>query len=296
MTNAITIRPFTDQTAYLNYIDQQVRHALTEDIGEGDLTAALVPQDEYAKAKIIVREPAIICGIDWVNACFKQVDVNTQVEWLVKEGDAVEPNQTMCVVSGLAKSLLTAERCALNFLQTLSGTATITNQYAKAIAGTNASILDTRKTIPQYRLAQKYAVNIGGGANQRIALYDGILIKENHIEAAGSIANVLKAAFQLDAQTKRAISIQIEVENQTQLKEALAAGANSILLDNFDLPALKAAVLWNQSTAKPALLEASGNVTLNNVRDIALTGVDRISTGAITKHVQAIDLSMRFIP
>lgn len=295
MTNLTTIRPFTDQTAYLNYIDKQVRSALAEDIGEGDLTAALVPQNEHAKATILVRESAIICGIDWVNASFKQVDANTKIEWLVKEGDAVEANQQLCMVSGLAKSLLTAERCALNFLQTLSGTASITHQYAKAIVGTNATIFDTRKTIPQYRLAQKYAVNIGGGANQRIALYDGILIKENHIEAAGSIANVLAAAFQLDANTTRDISIQIEVENQMQLKEALAAGANSILLDNFDLPTLKAAVLLNQSTAKPALLEASGNVTLENVRDIALTGVDRISTGAITKHVQAIDLSMRFI-
>jgi nicotinate-nucleotide pyrophosphorylase (carboxylating) len=288
-------RPFNDQEDFSQYVSAQVKAALSEDIGDGDLTAALVPHDQIEEATIIVRELAVICGVAWATACFKQVDENIDIEWLVQDGDKVVPDQLLCKMKGLARSLLTAERCALNFLQTLSGTATETNHYAAAIADTKATVLDTRKTIPLFRLAQKYAVNVGGGANQRIALYDGILIKENHIAAAGSIANVLKEAFALDAKTPKDISIQIEVENMVQLKQALNAGAPSVLLDNFSVEALKAAVILNEQSDKPALLEASGGITLDSIREIALTGVDRISTGALTKHVQAIDLSMRFV-
>lgn len=267
----------------------QVQAALDEDIGTGDLTAQLVPAGQMVNATIIVREPAIICGIDWATACFAGVDSHVKVDWLVTEGERVEANQVLCELSGAARSLLTAERCALNFLQTLSATATETRKYVDAIAGTHAKILDTRKTIPSLRLAQKYAVTVGAGQNQRLALYDGILIKENHIAAAGSINAVMQQAFALNAGK----SIQIEVENLSQLQEALNAGATSILLDNFSTSLLKDAVSINKSASKQAILEASGGITLENVRDIALTGVDRISIGAITKNVQAIDLSMR---
>lgn len=288
--------PFVNQAQYLQYIHQQMSQALLEDIGTGDLTAALVPENELASATIIVREAAVICGIDWVNACFKQIDASIHIDWQVKEGEEVSVDQMICTIKGQARSLLTAERCALNFLQTLSGTATSTHVYVKAIAGTKAKVLDTRKTIPQLRLAQKYAVNIGGGENQRLALYDGILIKENHIAAAGSIRNALANAFTLQTQLTYPITIQIEVENLIQLEEALDAQATSILLDNFDPKALIEAVKRNQMRKNPALLEASGGITLVNIRDIALTGVDRISIGAMTKHLQSIDFSMRFLP
>lgn len=290
----MTRLPFKNEAHYLNYIQNQVTAALEEDIGTGDVTASLVPQTQIATANIYVREQAVICGIDWVNACFKQVDSNIQVTWHVTEGQAVQADQLLCSLTGLASHLLTAERCALNFLQTLSGTATETHQYASIIADTNATILDTRKTIPLYRLAQKYAVNVGGGANQRIALYDGILIKENHIAAAGSIEAVLKQAFDVQAKNSGQITVQIEVESLAQMQTALTAGAPNILLDNFDLHMLKEAVSINKASPKPALLEASGGITLATVRAIAETGVDRISTGALTKHVTAIDLSMRF--
>lgn len=286
--------PFKNKSAYLEYIETQVRAALAEDIGAGDVTAALVPSDEVATATILAREPAIICGIDWVQTSFQQVDKTIQIKWHVNEGEQVKADQTLCTLTGLARSLLTAERCALNFLQTLSGTATETNRYASLIADTKAKVLDTRKTIPLYRLAQKYAVNVGGGANQRIALYDGILIKENHIAAAGSIEAVLEQAFALQAAHVDDISIQIEVESLTQMQTALAANAPSILLDNFDVDMLKTAVAINQKQANPALLEASGGITLDTIGAIAQTGVDRISTGSLTKHVTAIDLSMRF--
>ncbi len=290
----MTHLPFINQAAYQHYIDEQVKAALAEDIGTGDVTAALVPADEVATATIIARESAVICGIDWVQACFNQVDKNIRIDWAVKEGELVKANQTLCKLTGLARNLLTAERCALNFLQTLSGTATETQRYANLIADTKAKVLDTRKTIPLYRLAQKYAVNVGGGANQRIALYDGILIKENHIAAAGSIDTVLKQAFALQAEHSEPITIQIEVESLAQMQTALEVNAPSILLDNFDLEMLKTAVAINQKRAKPALLEASGGITLDTVHAIAKTGVDRISTGSLTKHVTAIDLSMRF--
>lgn len=270
-------------------VSKQVQAALEEDIGSGDLTAQLVPAKQQVSATIIVRESAIICGIDWVNACFKQIDANVNIIWHVVEGRRVQANQVLCSIKGLARTLLTGERCALNFLQTLSATATETRKYVDAIAGTHAQILDTRKTIPNLRLAQKYAVTIGGGHNQRLALYDGILIKENHIAAAGSISAVMVQAFALGTNK----SIQIEVENLNQLQEALDAGTTSILLDNFNTALLCEAVHLNEQSGKLAILEASGGITLENVRGIALTGVDRISIGAITKNVYAIDLSMR---
>jgi len=231
----------------------------------------------------------VICGTAWTEACFKLVNQNTDIHWFIKEGDRVEPNQVICEINGLARNLLTAERCALNFLQTLSATATETKRYVNAISGTQARILDTRKTIPQLRLAQKYAVTIGGGLNQRLALYDGILIKENHIAAAGSIPAVMQKAFALNSEK----SIQIEVETLSQLETALTAGAENILLDNFSIDQLIQAVNINKLHNQPAILEASGGIHLDNVRDIALTGVDRISIGALTKNIHAIDLSMR---
>ncbi len=275
--------------AFNTLVQHQVQTALKEDVGTGDLTALLVPANQLARATVIARETAIICGIDWVNACFKLVDANVNIRWLVAEGDRVQAQQVLCEINGLARSLLTSERCALNFLQTLSATATETRKYVDAIAGSNAKILDTRKTIPNLRLAQKYAVTVGGGHNQRLALYDGILIKENHIAAAGSIGAVMQAAFALNASK----SIQIEVESLDELKQALDAGATSILLDNFSNNLLTEAVEINVNYGKQAVLEASGGITLENVREIALTGVDRISIGSLTKNIHAIDLSMR---
>jgi nicotinate-nucleotide pyrophosphorylase (carboxylating) len=277
--------------AFNQLVLKQVQAALEEDVGAGDLTASLVPAAQQVTATIIARETAVICGIPWVQTCFNQVDANIKINWQVTEGECVQANQVLCEITGPARALLTAERCALNFLQTLSSTATETRKYVDAIAGTQSQILDTRKTIPNLRLAQKYAVTIGGGHNQRLALYDGILIKENHIAAAGSISAVMAQAFALNSGK----SIQIEVENMPQLKEALAAGATSILLDNFSTEQLTEAVHFNQQSGKRAVLEASGGIGLKNVREIALTGVDRISIGAITKNVQAIDLSMRVI-
>lgn len=275
--------------AFHQLVLKQVIAALDEDVGAGDFTALLVPASQQVTATIIARETAIICGIPWVQACFNQVDKNVKINWKVAEGERVQANQVLCEITGLTRSLLTTERCALNFLQTLSATATETRKYVDAIAGTQSQILDTRKTIPSLRLAQKYAVTIGGGHNQRLALYDGILIKENHIVAAGSVGAVMAQAFSLNSGK----SIQIEVENISQLKEALAAGATSILLDNFSTKQLAEAVSFNQQSGKLAVLEASGGIGLKNVREIALTGVDRISIGAITKNIQAIDLSMR---
>ena len=276
--------------AFNDLVSANVALALAEDIGTGDLTAALIPASQQAQATIISREYAVICGIDWVNACFHQLDKNIKINWLVNEGEKIATNQLLCEISGNARALLTAERCALNFLQTLSAVATQTQEFVKAIAETNigskAQILDTRKTLPGLRLAQKYAVTVGGGANQRLALYDGILIKENHIAAAGSIAAALSLAHQLN----KNVSIQIEVENLDELQQALRAGAASILLDNFTLSDMKKAVQLNNGKA---LLEASGNVNMRTVRAIAETGVDRISIGSLTKNIRAIDLSLR---
>lgn len=270
---------------FTDLVQSQVATALAEDLGTGDLTASLVP-DSKATATIVSRQQAVICGIDWANACFLQLDSNTQIEWHVEEGKHVNANQTLCTITGQAKTLLSAERCALNFLQLLSAIATQTKAYVDLVHGLKAQILDTRKTIPGLRLVQKYAVTVGGGFNQRIALYDGILIKENHITSAGSITAALEQAFALHAD----VPIQIEVESLSELKEALEAGAASILLDDFTLADMRSAV---EMTAGRALLEASGNVNLQTVRQIAETGVDRISVGALTKNIQAIDLSMR---
>ena len=277
-------------------IKANVHAAIIEDLsGAGinakDFTAKLIVPNQIAQASIISREPAVICGIPWVEECFKQIAPSVAIIWQVKEGESVKANQTLCKLNGKAHEMLSAERCALNFLQTLSATATATKLYVEAISGTNARILDTRKTIPSLRIAQKYAVTVGGGLNQRIGLYDGILIKENHIAAAGSIEAVLAKANKIAAQQGNSLSIQIEVENLAELESALNAGAKLILLDNFDTITLKAAVTLNSNRA---ILEASGGIDLSNVREIALTGVDRISIGSLTKNIQAIDLSMRF--
>lgn len=276
--------------AFQALVEQDVKHAMAEDVGSGDLTASLIPIDKQAQATIITRGDAIICGIDWANGCFKQVDSSIKIKWLVNEGEKISANQLLCEISGNARGLLTAERCALNFLQLLSAVATETRKFVMAVSGTKAQILDTRKTIPGLRLAQKYAVTVGGGANQRLALYDGVLIKENHIAAAGSIDAALQLAMTQHPNT----SIQIEVENADQLKQALEAGATSILLDNFGLKEMKEAVELNKSiNFGHAKLEASGGVNLSSARAIALTGVDRISIGSLTKNIHAIDLSLR---
>ena len=272
--------------AFADLVNQSVFTAMLEDIGNGDLTALLIPETNHAEATIISREDAVICGIDWVAACFHYVNKDIKIKWLVNEGEKVSANQLLCKISGNACAILTAERCALNFLQTLSAVATHTRLYVLAASGTKVEILDTRKTIPGLRLAQKYAVTVGGGSNQRLALYDGILIKENHIAAAGGIAAALEQAKSLNKNT----NIQIEIENLDELNQALAAGATSILLDNFSIPDMREAVIINQGRAK---LEASGNVNLSSLRAIALTGVDRISIGALTKNIRAIDLSLR---
>ena len=277
-------------------IKANVHAAIIEDLsGAGidakDFTAKLIAPNELAQASIISREPAVICGIPWVEECFQQIAPSVVISWQVKEGQSVKANQTLCALKGKAREMLSAERCALNFLQTLSATATATKQYVEAIKGTKARILDTRKTIPGLRIAQKYAVTVGGGCNQRIGLYDGILIKENHIAAAGSIPAVLAEANKIASEQGNNLSIQIEVENLTELESALNAGAKLILLDNFDKALLKEAVILNSNRA---ILEASGGIDLSNVREIALTGVDRISIGSLTKNIQAIDLSMRF--
>jgi nicotinate-nucleotide pyrophosphorylase (carboxylating) len=264
-----------------------VARALEEDVGSGDLTALLIPATKTARARVITREPAVIAGRPWFDACFQSLDLGCVIDWRVTEGDQVAAGAVLAEVSGNARALLTAERPALNFLQTLSAVATATRPYVEAVRGTHAAIMDTRKTLPGLRLAEKYAVRVGGGQNQRVGLYDGILIKENHIMAAGGIAPALEAAFDLAGGK---VGVQIEVENLDELGQALAAGAPLILLDNFSLADMRHAV---QVTHGRALLEASGNITLDTVRAVAETGVDRISIGSLTKHIRAVDLSMR---
>ncbi|BCO31609.1 nicotinate-nucleotide pyrophosphorylase [carboxylating] [Thiohalobacter sp. COW1] len=275
----------------LEALDQQVhalvRRVLEEDVGGGDLTAALIPETAEARARIISREPAVLCGRDWVNAVFAAVDDRIRIDWLAADGDRVEPDQPLCRLQGPARGLLTGERAALNLLQTLSGTATLARRYADAVAGLPVRLLDTRKTLPGLRHAQKYAVRCGGCHNHRLGLYDGILIKENHIAAAGSIAAAIGQARRLHA----SLPVEIEVEDLDQLEAAITAGADIVLLDNFDLARLRAAVELNLDRVQ---LEASGGVNLETVRAIAETGVDRISVGNLTKDVQAVDLSMRF--
>nr|WP_314899226.1 carboxylating nicotinate-nucleotide diphosphorylase [uncultured Deefgea sp.] len=270
-------------------IAANVAAALTEDIGDCDWTAQLIPVQQVGKAKIVLRENAVICGQAWFNEVFRQVDAAVSVNWKVAEGEYVHADHIICELEGNTQALLTAERSALNFLQTLSAVATVTRQYAQVVAGTSAVVHDTRKTIPGLRRAQKYAVTVGGGANQRIGLYDGILIKENHILAAGSIANALATAREIAPSN---VTIQVEVENLHELDQALAAGATSALLDNMSLTEMKHAV---ERAEGKAILEASGGVDLTTLRAIAETGVQRISIGKLTKDVLAIDLSMRLI-
>ncbi|UTY59545.1 carboxylating nicotinate-nucleotide diphosphorylase [Massilia sp. erpn] len=262
--------------------------ALLEDVGTGDLTGKLVPEDGRATARVIVREDAVLCGAPWFEGIMHAVDGTIGIEWHYAEGDEMAADTSVCTIAGPARALLTAERSALNFMQLMSGVASATRRYVDAIAGTTAAILDTRKTLPGLRQAQKYAVRVGGGQNQRMALYDGILIKENHIAAAGGVTAALVAAKRLNA----GVSVQVEVETLVQLEEALAAGATSILLDNFELDMMRQAVQINGGRA---LLEASGGVNFDTVRAIAETGVHRISIGALTKDIRATDFSLRII-
>jgi nicotinate-nucleotide pyrophosphorylase (carboxylating) len=271
-------------------LPQQVERALEEDIGGGDLTAALIPASSMACASVITRESAIICGIPYVDATFARIDPTVQIVWLIAEGAAVTANQPLFRIAGPARALLTGERTALNFLQLLSGTATAAHAYAALLAGTSCRLLDTRKTIPGLRSAQKYAVRVGGGHNHRMGLFDGILIKENHIMAAGSIAQAVAAARSAGA----AVPVEVEVENLDELQQAIATGADIAMLDDFSLPAMVDAVTINRGSPRPLKIEASGGVTLDTIRRIAETGVDYISVGSITKHVRAVDLSMRF--
>ena len=275
-------------TEFAALVRRNVANSFDEDIHSGDLSAQLLPAALTCSARVITRQQAVLCGTPWFDECFRTLDPDCMINWHARDGDMIVAGQSLCEVKGNARALLGAERSALNFLQTLSGTATRTRQYVDAVGGINVKIMDTRKTLPGLRQAQKYAVRVGGGHNQRIGLFDGILIKENHIAAAGGIKPVLEQAFLL---AKPGISVQIEVESLAQLEEALAAGAKLILLDNFDLDNLRAAV---QHAGKRAELEASGGITLENLRDVALTGVGRISIGSLTKDVQTIDLSMRF--
>jgi len=258
---------------------------LTEDLGAGDLTAAIIPETTQATAQVITREDMVLCGIAWFDAVFHYLNADLHIAWHVKEGELVTKNTLLCTLSGNARSLLTGERTALNLLQTLSATSTVAKQYADAVQGTNCKVLDTRKTIPSLRSAQKYAVRCGGCYNHRIGLFDAILIKENHIIAAGSITNAIQTARQLSS-----VMVELEVETLEQLQEALAAKPDRIMLDNFSLEDLRSAVKLTAGTVE---LEASGNIDLSNIRTVAETGVDFISIGALTKHIKAIDLSMR---
>ncbi|MDH4052637.1 MAG: carboxylating nicotinate-nucleotide diphosphorylase [Rubrivivax sp.] len=272
---------------------RNVSEALAEDIGRGDWTALLVPAGERVRARVVARERAVLCGRDWFDAVLHRLDPSSRLAWQVAEGEWTTPDQPVVEIEALARALLTGERSALNFLQLLSATATLTRLHVDAVAGASPSprgcaILDTRKTLPGLRLAQKYAVRAGGGQNHRLALYDGILIKENHIAAAGGVAAVLAYAATLNA----GVPVQIEVETLAQLDEALAHGATSVLLDNFDLARMREAVALN---AGRALLEVSGSVQLDQLRKIAATGIDRISVGRLTKDVKAVDFSMRVI-
>jgi nicotinate-nucleotide pyrophosphorylase (carboxylating) len=271
-------------------IARQVAAALAEDVGPGDVTAALVPSQQQVRAQIVAREPAVLCGTDWVDQTFKQLDPAIRLEWQAADAERIAADQVLLRISGPARPILTGERTALNFLQTLSATATAASRYVEAVAGTNCRIIDTRKTIPGLRLAQKYAVRCGGAQNHRLGLHDMVLVKENHIIAAGSIAIAIAAA----RRTSPGIPVEVEVESLNEFDQALAGGADIILLDELTLDDMRTAVARNRERGAKAKLEASGSVTLATVREIALTGVDYISIGGITKHVQAIDLSMRF--
>jgi nicotinate-nucleotide pyrophosphorylase (carboxylating) len=281
--------PFAPFDAALAHaFEENIRAALAEDIGTGDWTAQLIPVSAQVKARVVVREPAVLCGAPWFESVMQLVDSRIAITWHVAEGDAVSADTEVCSLTGPARALMTGERAALNFLQLLSGVATNTREYVNLIQGTRASVLDTRKTVPGLRLAQKYAVRVGGGKNQRLALYDGILIKENHIAAAGSIAAAMVSANALHS----GVGIQIEVENIDELLQALDAGAVSILLDNFSIAMLQDAV---KITAGRAVLEASGGIDRATIRAIAETGVDRISIGSLTKDIKATDYSLRVV-
>lgn len=271
-----------------DYLHAQVALALAEDIGRGDVTAALLPEEQVATARITSREDAILCGTAWVDEVFRQLDPAVTLDWHLQDRASLHTGQALCHLTGPVRSLLTGERTALNFLQTLSGTATLTRRYVDAVAGTGCRILDTRKTLPGLRLAQKYAVRCGGGENHRLGLYDMVLVKENHITAAGSIRDAIAAARDCAA----GLQVEVEVESLAQLEEALGAGVDRILLDNMDRGMLQQAVAL---TAGRVPLEASGGITLETIREVAKTGVDYISVGAITKHVQAVDLSLRIV-
>lgn len=272
--------------------EQNILAALLEDVGSGDLTGMLVPTEPRATARVIVREAAVLCGAPWFEGVMLAVDQDIEIDWQYAEGDLMTADSVVCTIEGSPRSLLTAERAALNFMQLLSSVATATRKYVDVIAGTNAAILDTRKTLPGLRQAQKYAVRVGGGKNQRMALYDGILIKENHIAAAGGVTRALANAAALKAGKAANVGVQVEVETIAQLEEALAAGASSVLLDNFKLAMMAEAVRVN---AGRALLEASGGINMDTVRAIAETGVDRISVGSLTKDVRATDYSLRIV-
>jgi nicotinate-nucleotide pyrophosphorylase (carboxylating) len=281
-----------DLSLYQDDIIAAVTAAIKEDIGNGDITAQLIPETQQAHARIISRDKAVIAGQAWVNEVFRQIDASVEVIWKIEEGDLVEPNQTLFELKGNARSLLTGERCALNFLQSLSGTATLCRHYADIVAGTTVKLLDTRKTIPGLRIAQKYAVTVGGCYNHRIGLYDAFLIKENHIMAAGNISNAVKQAHAI-APGK---PVEVEVETMAQLDEAIEAGADTIMLDNFTPEEMIAAVQRTRAkTNGKVKLEASGGITTDSLRQYAETGVDFISIGALTKDCTAVDLSMRMI-
>jgi len=281
--------PYADfSNALQAAFDANILSALLEDVGSGDLTGKLVPNDVRVRARVIVREDAVLCGAPWFEGVMLALDRSIDVDWQYAEGDLMKTGSVVCTIAGPPRALLTAERSALNFLQMMSGVASATRKFVEVVDGTKAAILDTRKTLPGLRQAQKYAVRVGGGENQRMALYDGILIKENHIAAAGGVTAAMHAAQALNA----GVSIQIEVETLAQLTEALEADAKSVLLDNFELDAMRAAVTL---TAGRAVIEASGGVNLDSVRAIAETGVDRISIGSLTKDVKATDFSLRII-
>ena len=266
---------------------RSVRAALEEDVGSGDVTAALIPETQPAGARVLTRQAAVLCGMAWFNAVFAELDTAVSVRWLARDGDAIHAGDTLCTLEGPARALLTGERTALNYLQTLSATATLARRHADAVAGLPVQILDTRKTIPGLREAQKYAVRTGGCHNHRSGLYDAYLIKENHIRAAGSIGNAVAHARELHPE----LPLEVEVEHRQQIEEALAAGAERLLLDNFGIAQLRDAVAL---VAGRARLEASGGIDLASLREVAETGVDYISIGSLTKHIRAVDLSMEF--
>lgn len=268
-------------------IEENVHNALKEDIGEADITAELIPAENISIATVITREPCVFCGMDWFDATYRQLDKNILIDWHVEDGDHIDSNQSICSISGPSRPILSGERTAINYIQTLSATATRSAEYAAAVAGSEATVLDTRKTIPGLRMAQKYAVSCGGCENHRIGLYDAFLIKENHIHACGNIQTAVEEARFYNPQ----LPVEVEVENLQELAEAIAARADRVLLDNFELDTLRQAVTLCKGKI---ITEASGNVTLDSIRQIADTGVQYISTGSMTKDIKAIDFSMRF--